>query len=142
MVGSWKVAPYSRFLLKSNQLCKRYLHMWTLCRQDWAATNKPVASPPSPAATTSGGTPTKSTTTDDKVPKTLPPGTWSTLIKKYQEEKLHGVNRIFPQRELLGAEATLARMHHELHQSHMFTPIPLGEIVERRSFTARATRTL
>lgn len=112
------------------------LHMWTLCRQDWAAANKPVASPPSPAAATTGGTPTKSTASDDKVPKTLPPGTWSTLIKKYQEEKLHGVNRIFPQRELLGDEATLARMHHELHQSHMFTPIPLGEIVERRSFAA------
>ena len=112
------------------------LHMWSICRKDWTDSQVPAVAAPSATWSPSATTTSKATTTEDKVPKTLPAGIWSSLIKKYQEEQLHGVNRIFPQRELLGAEVTLARMHHELHNSRMFTPIALGEIVERRSFTA------
>ena len=138
LFGGWKTASGSLLSVPPEEqpiVQAILLHMWSICRKDWSDCQTPT---PSPTTTWSpSATPTpKATTTEDKVPKTLAPGVWSSLIKKYQEEQLHGVNRVFPQRELLGAEVTLARMHHELHQSRMFTPIPLGEIVERRSFTA------
>lgn len=112
------------------------LHMWSICRKQWADSMTPTPSLTATVPTSPGTASAKTSTSDDKVPKTLPPGTWSSLIRKYQEEQLHGVNRVFPQRELLGAESTLARMHHELHISRMFTPVQLGEIIEKRSFTA------
>ena len=112
------------------------LHMWSICRKQWADSMTPTPSLTATVPTSPGTASAKTSTSDDKVPKTLPPGTWSSLIRKYQEEQLHGVNRVFPQRELLGAESTLARMHHELHISRMFTPVQIGEIIEKRSFTA------
>ena len=93
------------------------------------------SSPPSTGAPPSTLTPptgsAKATSTDDRVPKSLPAGVWN-----YQEEQLHGVNRAFLEQELLGAGTTLARVYHELPHSRMFSPMALGEIVEKRSFTA------
>ena len=108
------------------------LHMWSLCQKDWTASMTPATAP----AATLPSTAHQELHDRGQNPQNNAPGTWSSLIKKYQEEKLHGVNRVFPQRELLGAESTLARMLHELHTSRMFTPVQLGEIIEKRSFTA------
>ena len=47
-----------------------------------------------------------------------------------------GGDRVFPVTELIGAEAILARMHHELTVSGLFTPVLLGEILQKRSFNA------
>ena len=47
-----------------------------------------------------------------------------------------GSNRVFPTQELVGAEAVLARIHHELTVSKLFTPVGLGEILQRRTFQA------
>lgn len=115
-------------------------HMWSLAQQSWnhlmAATHAPVASAPptAPAATTS---PTSTTATGEpKVPKSLPPGTWNALVKQYQSIQLDGRDRVFPVTELIGAESVLARMFHELTVSGQFTPILLGEILQKRSFNA------
>ena len=72
----------------------------------------------------------------DKVPKTLPPGVWTKQIQKYEAVKIHGVNRQFPEQQVLGAESSLAKLWHQLHTSRTFTPLPLGEILAKRSFDA------
>ena len=116
-------------------------HMWPSCRRDWLAQQTPCT-PASPTPTATPPTTTgmaKASTSDDRIPKSLAVGACNEMLKKYQEVQLHGVNRVFPQQELLGAEPTLARMYHELHHSRMFSPIALGEIVEKRSFTLRGT---
>lgn len=90
------------------------------------------------AATTGVATLMTSTTvtTEPKVPKSLPPAAWNALVKIYQSIQLDGRDRIFPVTELIGAESVLARMFHELTVSGQFTPILLGEILQRRSFNA------
>ena len=57
-------------------------------------------------------------------------------MKQYQQVQLGGEDRVFPVQELIGAEAILARMHHEKVVSNHFTPVQLGEILQRRSFNA------
>ena len=44
--------------------------------------------------------------------------------------------RVFPARELLGAEAVLARMMHQMKVSGDFTPLGLADIYERRAYHA------
>ena len=71
---------------------------------------------------------------DEKVPKTLPVGVWSSLIQKYNSEQLHGRDRQFPVKELMGAECVVARLWFEHHRSKLYTPLHLGELLQQRSF--------
>ena len=109
------------------------LHMWNTCRQLWATHSAPAVAPPTPAAST---TATPAWKTEEKVPKQLPTGVWSNLLQAYNKAQLHGVDRSFPQHEILGAEVILARMWHEHQNSRMYSPVLLGDIIQRRSFTA------
>ena len=112
-------------------------HMWALARQFW---NKTMAAVPAPSALTPpSATPPASgaaSTADAKVPKTLPSGAWNAMVKHYQSIQLDGRDRTFPVTELIGAESILARMNHELHVTGLFTPVLLGEILQKRSFNA------
>ena len=109
------------------------LHMWNTCRQLWASHATP---PTTPAATTATAPATSTPKADEKVPKQLPTAVWSTLLQAYNKAQLHGVDRSFPQHEILGAEVILAKMWHEHRTSRMFSPVLLGDIIQRRSFTA------
>ena len=115
-------------------------HMWALAKQTWsrALAASPAPTAPTPALTPTGtsGTASTTTSTESKVPKNLPPGTWNSLVKHYQSIQLDGRDRVFPVTELIGAESILARMHHELTISGQYTPILLGEILQKRSFNA------
>lgn len=108
-------------------------HMWMLAKQSWQASL--AASKPAPLPVASSTTSQASTSTE-KVPRTLPAGVWQTLVRAYNTVQLHGRDRCFPVEELLGAECVLARMYFEHNTSKVYTPIGLGEIVQRRSFTA------
>ncbi|CAE7666505.1 rlmN1 [Symbiodinium sp. CCMP2592] len=97
--------------------------------------------PSAPAgATRLAGTPTpkspSATPSDDKVPRTLPPGVWADKIKRYEAITINGRSRSFPQKALLGDEASLAKLWHQLMVSRAFSPLPLGELMSRRSFDA------
>ena len=115
-------------------------HMWALAKQTWsralAATPAPTAPATTPTATGTTGAIGTTSSSETKVPKTLPPGTWNSLVKHYQSIQLDGRDRVFPVTELIGAESILARMYHELTVSGQFTPILLGEILQKRSFNA------
>ena len=91
-----------------------------------------VSAVPAPATTIA---PSRSTTDEQKAPKTLPKGYWATVTQEYEKEMVAGVNRSFPLHQLVGAEEVLARMAHERQVSHLFTPVRLGEIISTRHFT-------
>ena len=57
-------------------------------------------------------------------------------MAKYNAITLDNKPRKFPEPEVLGAEQILGRMWHEHTVSKNYTPIGLGEIPQRRSFTA------
>ena len=50
--------------------------------------------------------------------------------------QIHGRSRTFNQQRLLGAESSLAKLWHQLKVTRDFAPLPLGEIMSRRSFHA------
>ncbi len=111
------------------------LHAWSLAKASWnktmgATTVTPAATAATPAASTG------SATSETKVPRTLPSGKWSALVETYNKVTLHGRERQFPVRELLGAECVIARLWHERHVSRQYTPLQLGEILQHRSFSA------
>eukprot|EP00435_Cladocopium_sp_Y103_P013637 s2457_g3.t1 len=108
------------------------LHMWLLARQQWTASQnamQPTSTAPQTTAPASA-----STASEDKVPKTLPPGKWGAMVKEYQSKQIDGEDRTFPTHEVLGAEAVLARVVHEVEISKNFTPVLLGEIIAARTF--------
>lgn len=114
-------------------------HMWSLARTSWAralSAATPVASPTPIPSATPGTTAAPVASAEPKVPKTLPPGVWSSLVQQYQQVQLGGQDRTFPVHELIGAECVLARMYHELTITKQFTPVLLGEVLQKRSFNA------
>ena len=137
LLAGWKLSDGDVIRLPSDEhpIAKAIVtHMWMLARQSWQASM--AASRPAPA---SGVAPSPTTTPSvvaDKVPRTLPAGVWQSLVRTYNMTQLHGRDRCFPVEELLGAESILARMYHEHNTSKVYTPVGLGEIVQRRSFTA------
>ena len=74
--------------------------------------------------------------TDDKIPKTLPPGVYNELIEQYNKVSIHGHRRAFPEKQLLGAEKIIARMWYEHNKSKCYTAVTLGELLQHRHFTA------
>ena len=111
------------------------LHAWSLARTSWSRYMTPPAVMPTAAATAAAST-TVATSADNKVPRTLPPGKWSELVSAYNHVTLNGKPRVFPVKELLGAEVIVTRLWHERHISKMYTPLQLGELLQQRSFTA------
>ena len=91
-----------------------------------------AASPPTTAASVSAG----ASKDNDRVPRTLPPGVWTAQTQKYEAVQIHGRSRTFHQQRLLGAESSLAKLWHQLKVTRDFAPLPLGEIMSRRSFDA------
>ena len=113
-------------------------HMWSMAKSAWTKSVAAAAPPiPTGAAVPAIGTSgTAPASAEPKVPKTLPSGVWSSLVQQYQKVQLGGHDRVFPVHELIGAESVLARMHHELTVSGQFSPVLLGEILQKRSFNA------
>ena len=111
------------------------LHTWSLARTTWSRYITPAAPPAAPATSTTSST-SGAAAADHKVPKCLPPGKWSELVAAYNNVTLHGKQRCFPVRELLGAEQVITRMWHERHVSKNYTPLQLGELLQARSFSA------
>ena len=110
------------------------LHMWMMAKQSWEQAQIAAQSKlPTPAAPPSGSKPAPA---EDKIPKTLAPGRWSSLIQEYQGQQIGGEDRIFPVQEVIGAESVLARVLHEHEVSKTYTPVLLGEIVSSRTFQA------
>ena len=104
------------------------LHMWMEAKRQWQAH---VALPtPSPPTTT---TSTTSSTTDEKPPKHFT--SWAQCVESYNAKLLDGKRRKFPTNMLVGAEEVLARLCHEHTKSKLYTPLGLGEILSRRTFT-------
>ena len=92
-------------------------------------TSAPSTGLPTPPATTHKDT-------DDKIPKTLPPGVYNELVEQYNKVTIHGQRRAFPEKQLLGAEKIIARMWHEHNKSKCYTAVTLGELLQHRHFTA------
>ena len=137
LLAGWKISEsdYIRLPVDEQPIAKAIItHMWMLARQSWQtsmATPAAVTTAP-PASGTSAAT----TPAVDKIPKTLPAGVWMSLLKAYNAIQLNGRDRSFPVAELLGSECVVARMWHEHNVSKLYTPVGLGEIIQRRSFTA------
>ena len=98
-----------------------------------ASANPPSTQAPTTSATTAG---TAKAQASDKPPKTLPPNVWTDLVKKYNSVCLAGVPREFPERMLIGSETILARVHWEHTCSKLYSPVELGELLSKCSFTA------
>ncbi|OLP91089.1 hypothetical protein AK812_SmicGene27264 [Symbiodinium microadriaticum] len=101
----------------------------------------PTAPPPQPAAAAAAptvpGQPAAGSTTaahiPDRPPKTF--AAWTQQVTAFEDRLLDGKRRTFPVQELLGAEEVLARMWFEHTVTKMYTPVTLGEIVCRRTWT-------
>ena len=115
-------------------------HMWLEARRQWGIhsimTVPAMQTAPQSTATQNTNTgPTGSTEiADEKIPKTFPQ--WAAQVEKYNRVTLNGERRNFPEAKLTGAEPILARMWHEHTKSKMYTPVTLGEILAKRTFTA------
>ena len=110
-------------------------HLFVEARRQWDA----VSSTPPPSALPSPPLPPPTTRArhaahvPDRPPKTF--SAWNQQVKTYEDRLLDGKRRTFPVQELLGAEEILARMWFEHTVSKMYTPVTLGEIVSRRTWT-------
>ncbi|CAE7510325.1 unnamed protein product, partial [Symbiodinium sp. CCMP2456] len=110
-------------------------HLFVEARRQWDA----VSSTPPPSALPSPPLPPPinpgppSAHVPDRPPKTF--SAWNQQVKAYEDRLLDGKRRTFPVQELLGAEEILARMWFEHTVSKMYTPVTLGEIVSRRTWT-------
>ena len=56
-------------------------------------------------------------------------------MESYNAKLLDGRRRKFPTDMLVGAEEVLARLYHERTKSKLYTPLGLGDILSRRTFT-------
>lgn len=93
---------------------------------------------------TAAGTPTTTQSTPSTTnkagqsktpPKELPPDVTRELLAKYEDQKIDGERREFPQRMLLGCEKIIARMWWEM-ENHMHTPLQLHELMASRVIDA------
>ena len=111
------------------------LQMWQEARLRWNTRQTSVAAPAAPNPS-GPSAPASASTGGDRAPKILPPQVWSDQVSRYNRITLDGKPRKFPEMELLGAEQVLARIHWEHTQSKQYTPVGLGEILQKRSFQA------
>ena len=66
------------------------------------------------------------------VPKFFEPGVFQALLDDWETATVP--RRTFPKQLLAGAESTLARLHHELTVSRLYTPLPLAEVIKLRAY--------
>lgn len=115
-------------------------HMWREAQIQWERrrATAPVASgiPAAVPGTTSPSQSAGSVPATEKIPKQLPPQVWQKQIARYNGISVDGRPRKFPEKEVLGAEQVLGRIWHEHTVSKAYTPVHLGEILQKRSFTA------
>ena len=110
------------------------LHMWMMARQSWEATQLAAQAKTAPPPSTPSNAATAPT--EDKVPRSLAPGRWTSLVQDYQSQQIDGQDRVFPVQELLGTETVIARVLHEHETSKSYTPVLLGELISIRTFQA------
>ena len=58
------------------------------------------------------------------------------MIDRYNAVTVNGEQRSFPEAELLGAECVVARVLYEHRTSRLYTPVGLGEVLQRRYLQA------
>ena len=102
-------------------------YLWKLCCDDISAPH-PRPTPPAGAPTPGTSTPSVPSGSGTKAQKELSADTMRDLLKYYEDEKVHGVRRVFPQKMLLGAEKIIARVRGEIQQK-AYTPMALNEIL-------------
>eukprot|EP00435_Cladocopium_sp_Y103_P036545 s1034_g9.t1 len=107
-------------------------HMWQEALRLSAVPLPPASGPTAPPA--GGGTTAQPAT--EKTPKSLPAQIWQRQVARYNNVTVDGRPRRFPEREVLGAEKILGRIWDEHVNTKSYTPVGLGELLERRSFTA------
>ena len=90
--------------------------------------SRPDTPPPAPLATVPPAA------TSARPPTSLAPGEWRKQVEAF--ERAWNPPRVFPVKVILGAEAVLARLLHELNVTRMFTPLGLGEILKSRAYSA------
>ena len=109
--------------------------MWCECRRQWDEVSRPA---PAPAVSTPGAGSTTGAPLaplpSDRPPKDFPH--WSRLVAAYNGVLVGGEKREFPTIELLGAEEVLSRIHWEHTKSKLYTPLGIGEILAKRTFSA------
>lgn len=77
--------------------------LWMLAQQNYWAVSQAAMRPITPTTSTSPAA------MEDKIPKNLAPGRWAKLLQEFQSQQIGNEDRIFPVRELLGAESILAQ---------------------------------
>ncbi|CAJ1393683.1 unnamed protein product [Effrenium voratum] len=112
------------------------LTVWDEANRIWANHMKPADTSAGKLSNAASAPSNVHGAADDKPPKQLPAGVWNSAIKRYNDVQIQGINRSFPERELVGAESVLARAHFEHTKTKLYTPIGLGELMQHRSFTA------
>ena len=115
-------------------------HMWREAQLQWQRRQAAVPMVATPLAPSGGqataGQVTPPAATSEKVPKQLPAQVWQRQISRYNGITVDGRPRRFPEKEVLGAESVLGRIWYEHTTSKQYTPVALGEILQKRSFTA------
>ena len=109
--------------------------MWCECRRQWDEVSRPAPAPAvsAPGAGSTTGAPL-APLPSDRPPKDFPH--WSRLVAAYNGVLVGGEKREFPTIELLGAEEVLSRIHWEHTKSKLYTPVGVGEILAKRTFSA------
>ena len=119
-----KVEPADAALAKASL---RYL--WKLCC-DHINTPQHTTSLPTGAPNPGASTSAAPSGSGAKTQKELSADTMRDLLKYYEDEKVHGVRRVF-----LGAEKIIAHVHTEIQQK-AYTPMALHEILCARYYDA------
>jgi len=108
-------------------------HLFEECCLLYSASRQP---PPAVQGSVQQAPAAPSAVNNTKVPKELPAGVWNQQLSRYNQITVGGQSRRFPEAMLIGAESVLARVWWEHTSSKMYSPIKLGEIISKRSFTA------
>ncbi|CAE7417574.1 DNMT3A, partial [Symbiodinium microadriaticum] len=111
------------------------LYMFNLARearQAAAIATTPAAASPSSVTASA----VSKQASSEKAPRTLPPKVWTEAVNRYNEVTVAGCKREFPIKRLIGAESIMARFHWEHTVSRCYTPLELGELISKRSFTS------
>ena len=111
----FKLKPEEWPIGKATLLCLRELCVEQ--RQQETAAAAAACVPAAPAAST---TPAAAPA---KPPSDLAPGEWKKLIQRYNNQKIDGRDRVFPESLLLGAEAVVGKAQFEHVTSKLWSPM-------------------
>ena len=71
-----------------------------------------------------------------KPPSELPAGDWQRMVQRYNGQQVNGRDRRFPDYLLLRAEQLVVKGKWEHEHSKLYSPIPLGAVLQQRRFAA------